>query len=229
MASPDRAKCSWAWRPNEAMGRAITGRRTCWRKTSSRCPAIRADNECRTLRRGAFASGSIHHQISRLLLTRQRAAGQHSMAQARASPGSFGVKRAVQLDDRFWPGQALPTRFVNSTRLPNGAAVNPRRLPSRLLIAAATLRVDGPSCVVTSTKNVGTPSDANDVAGVDRLGFAQPRPGPGRPDANLRLRGAGLFSPVRRIHARSKRSRFMTLVQAATKSRTNFCCASLLA
>ena len=99
------------------------------------------------------------------------------MAQARASPGSFGVKRAVQLDDRFWPGQALPTRFVNSTRLPNGASVNPRRLPSRLLIAAATLRVDGPSCVVTSTKNVGTPSDAYDAAGVARLGFAQPRSG----------------------------------------------------
>ena len=55
------------------------------------------------------------------------------MAQARASPVSFGGKRAVQLDDRLWPGQALPTRFVKSTRLPKGASVHPRRLPSSWL------------------------------------------------------------------------------------------------
>ena len=36
-------------------------------------------------------------------------------------------------------------------------------------------------------------------------------------------------SPWTAVQVRSNRSRFMTLPQAATKSRTNFCCASLLA
>lgn len=39
----------------------------------------------------------------------------------------------------------------------------------------------------------------------------------------IRIPGA---SPVGRAHARSKRSRFMTLFQAATKSHTNACCES---
>jgi len=38
--------------------------------------------------------------------------------------------------------------------------------------------------------------------------------------------GPTQFAPILSNHARSKRSRFITLVQAATKSWTNFFCAS---
>ena len=52
-------------------------------------------------------------------------------------------------------------------------------------------------------------------------GLNRPRSG------GVRIGRRGL-SP-RRVQARSNRSRFMTLSHAATKSRTNFCCASSLA
>ena len=52
----------------------------------------------------------------------------------------------------------------------------------------------------------------------------------GKPITRPRMsRSADEGRPARPDQARSKRSRFMTLSQAATKSRTNFCCASSLA
>lgn len=55
---------------------------------------------------------------------------------------------------------------------------------------------------------------------------APPQPGPESPDARLRLRFMERSRSVFRAHARSKRSRFITLPQAAAKSRTNTCCES---
>jgi hypothetical protein len=59
------------------------------------------------------------------------------------------------------------------------------------------------------------------------MGLAQTRPGPVQPDARSRLRCERPLSPFLRDHARSKRSRFITLLQAVAKSRTNACCESL--
>ena len=62
-----------------------------------------------------------------------------------------------------------------------------------------------------------------------RVGNGTASTHPGDPGARSRLRVLGPGRPVLQDQARSKRSRFITLFQAATKSRTNACCESLQA
>ena len=69
-------------------------------------------------------------------------------------------------------------------------------------------RRDGPGCFSTARPTRGSARE-------------QPRPRP-RPGLSITLRSRSPRRPLRRDQARSKRSAFITLVQAATKSFTNF-------